>query len=274
GAAACAARVVVMTPSCQRLQSPHAENRRPAPAARPAVAPRAGPLQHARPRRCALLPAALRRAAGRMARHRRAARGSRHQREPDQPVAAHRQGLGGALGRAPDRGRLRAAQAGPGAWAPAAAQPDRQRRADVRRDRGRRAASPRQSARCASGRPARGARARARALAGARFSDARRAGLRLRQAPETGSAGPMKTLLIVYHTGGVKTAQMAEAVERGARGEEGVNVVVKRCAEAGPEDVLAADALILGTPENFGYMSGMMKDFLERVFYACEGKVN
>ena len=84
----------------------------------------------------------------------------------------------------------------------------------------------------------------------------------------------MKTLLIVFHTGGVKTAQMAEAVARGARGEAGVNVVMKRCGEAGPEDVLAADGLILGTPENFGYMSGMMKDFLERVFYPCEGKVN
>jgi multimeric flavodoxin WrbA len=84
----------------------------------------------------------------------------------------------------------------------------------------------------------------------------------------------VKTLLIVYHTGGVKTARMAEAVERGARGEGGVNVIVKRCAEAGPADLLAADGLILGTPENFGYMSGMMKDFLERVFYACEGKVN
>jgi multimeric flavodoxin WrbA len=83
----------------------------------------------------------------------------------------------------------------------------------------------------------------------------------------------MKTLLIVYHTGGVKTARMAEAVERGARAEEGVRVVMKRCAEAGPEDVLAADGLILGTPENFGYMSGMMKDFLERIFYACEGKI-
>ena len=83
----------------------------------------------------------------------------------------------------------------------------------------------------------------------------------------------MKTLLIVFHTGGVKTGKMAEAVERGARGEEGVRVVVKRCAEAGPEDLLAADGLILGTPENFGYMSGLMKDFLERVFYACEGKV-
>jgi len=84
----------------------------------------------------------------------------------------------------------------------------------------------------------------------------------------------MKTLLIVYHTGGVKTAVMAEAVARGAQGEENVDVVVKRCAEAGPADVLAADGLILGTPENFGYMSGMMKDFLERIFYACEGKVN
>jgi multimeric flavodoxin WrbA len=84
----------------------------------------------------------------------------------------------------------------------------------------------------------------------------------------------MKTLLIVYHTGGVKTAQMAEAVARGARSEAGVTVILKRCAEAGPEDLLAADGLILGTPENFGYMSGMMKDFLERVFYACEGKVN
>jgi len=84
----------------------------------------------------------------------------------------------------------------------------------------------------------------------------------------------VKTLLIVYHTGGVKTAKMAEAVERGACGEPGVNVIVKRCAEAGPDDLLAADGLILGTPENFGYMSGMMKDFLERVFYPCEGKLN
>ena len=90
----------------------------------------------------------------------------------------------------------------------------------------------------------------------------------------------MKTLLIVYHTHGVKTARMAEAVERGARAalreaqaDEEAQVVVKRAAEAGPQDLLAADALLLGTPENFGYMSGMMKDFLERVFYPCEGKV-
>lgn len=90
----------------------------------------------------------------------------------------------------------------------------------------------------------------------------------------------MKTLLVVFHTHGVKTAQMADAVERGARralaeaqAEGEVRVVVKRAADAGPADLLAADALLLGTPENFGSVSGMMKDFLERVFYPCEGKV-
>ena len=83
----------------------------------------------------------------------------------------------------------------------------------------------------------------------------------------------MKTLLIVYHTRGVKTTQLAEAVARGAGGEADVVVRLMRCAEAGPQDVLDADALVLGTPENFGYMSGMMKDFLERIFYECEGKI-
>ena len=83
----------------------------------------------------------------------------------------------------------------------------------------------------------------------------------------------MKTLLIVYHTRGVKTTQLAEAVAKGATAEEGVRVRLMRCAEAGPQDVLEADALVLGTPENFGYMSGMMKDFLERIFYECEGRV-
>ena len=83
----------------------------------------------------------------------------------------------------------------------------------------------------------------------------------------------MKTLLIVYHTRGVKTTQLAEAVARGAGAEPGVVVRLMRCAEAGSEDVLAADGLVLGTPENFGALSGMMKDFLERIFYECEGKI-
>ena len=85
----------------------------------------------------------------------------------------------------------------------------------------------------------------------------------------------MKHLLIVYHLPKGKMLAMAEAVEHGARHPDvaGVEVRVRLALEAGVEDLLWADAVLLGTPENFGYMSGGMKDFLDRTFYPCEGKL-
>jgi multimeric flavodoxin WrbA len=64
---------------------------------------------------------------------------------------------------------------------------------------------------------------------------------------------------------------MADAVLEGMRDDviEGVEVRVLRAPDATADDVLWADAVVLGTPENFGYMSGLMKDFLERIYYAC-----
>jgi multimeric flavodoxin WrbA len=84
-----------------------------------------------------------------------------------------------------------------------------------------------------------------------------------------------KHLLIVYHTQTGNTLRLAEAVVKGATNEliEGVEVRFLLAAEAGPEDLLWADGLLLGTPENFGYMSGGMKDFLDRTFYPVEGKI-
>jgi multimeric flavodoxin WrbA len=85
----------------------------------------------------------------------------------------------------------------------------------------------------------------------------------------------LKHLLIVFHSQTGHTEAMAEAVLRGARSEElaGIETRLLRAADAGPDDLLWADALILGTPENFGYMSGAVKDFLDRTYYPCEGKV-
>lgn len=69
---------------------------------------------------------------------------------------------------------------------------------------------------------------------------------------------------------------MANAVIAGARHPdiEGVDLVVRDALEASSADLLSADGLILGTPENFGYMSGAMKYFLDRVYYDCLDKIN
>ncbi len=81
-------------------------------------------------------------------------------------------------------------------------------------------------------------------------------------------------LLIVFHTQGVKNEKMAQAVFDGASDNSigAVAVRMLRAFDADAEDLLWADGLILGTPENFGYMSGALKDFFDRTFYACEGK--
>ncbi|MEJ2172399.1 MAG: flavodoxin family protein [Woeseiaceae bacterium] len=85
-----------------------------------------------------------------------------------------------------------------------------------------------------------------------------------------------KHLLIVYHTQSGTTSRMAEAVIRGARDPaiDDVEVRVRSALDADADDLLWADGFILGTPENFGYMSGAMKHFLDRTFYACENRVN
>jgi len=88
-------------------------------------------------------------------------------------------------------------------------------------------------------------------------------------------AQTLKHLLIVFHSQSGSTKQMAQAVFEGATSEdiEEVEVRMLGAFDAGVDDLLWADALILGTPENFGYMSGGMKDFLDRTFYPCEGKL-
>jgi multimeric flavodoxin WrbA len=84
----------------------------------------------------------------------------------------------------------------------------------------------------------------------------------------------MKQLLIVYHsmTGG--TRQMAEAAAAGARSETGVRVSLMRAAEAGAADVIEASGYVFASPENLAAMSGMMKDFFDRVYYPALDRLN
>jgi len=81
----------------------------------------------------------------------------------------------------------------------------------------------------------------------------------------------MKKLLIVSHVPSPNTRAMTTAALEGASDADinGIEVRHTKPLETGPEDVLVADAIILGTTENFGYMSGAMKDFFDRIYYPC-----
>ena len=84
----------------------------------------------------------------------------------------------------------------------------------------------------------------------------------------------MPRLLIVSHVPSPNTRAMTDAVVSGASHEDisGVDLRIHNPFAAGPEDVLWANGIILGTTENFGYMSGAIKDFFERIYYPCLDK--
>ncbi len=80
-----------------------------------------------------------------------------------------------------------------------------------------------------------------------------------------------KRLLIVAHAPSPNTARLRDAIVAGVAAAECENVAARVLSpfEAGPEDVLAARAIILFTTENLGYMSGALKDFFDRIYYPC-----
>ena len=80
---------------------------------------------------------------------------------------------------------------------------------------------------------------------------------------------PLARLLVVHHTPSPATAELLDAVVRGATDPEisGVEVVRRAALGATASDVLAADGFVLGTPANIGYMSGALKHFFDQIYY-------
>lgn len=83
----------------------------------------------------------------------------------------------------------------------------------------------------------------------------------------------MKELLIVWHSQFGATAQMAAAARDGANALGATKVTYLHAREAGADDLVRCNALLIATSENFGSLSGLTKDFLERVYYPCEHRV-
>ena len=64
---------------------------------------------------------------------------------------------------------------------------------------------------------------------------------------------------------------MLEAVIHGASNPDITSVAVRQILplETTAEDIKTAQAIIIGTTENLGYMAGLIKDVFDRCYYEC-----
>ena len=76
----------------------------------------------------------------------------------------------------------------------------------------------------------------------------------------------MCKILVVYHSQTGNTEKMAESVAKGAKSIKNVEVILKKASDATLKDLLECDGIVLGSPEYFGYMAGMIKDFFDRTY--------
>lgn len=74
----------------------------------------------------------------------------------------------------------------------------------------------------------------------------------------------MVEVLVLYYSRGGRTAALAQAVAEGVERVDGASAKVKRVDYATVDDFISCDAVAFGSPNYFGYMAGLMKDFFDR----------
>lgn len=74
---------------------------------------------------------------------------------------------------------------------------------------------------------------------------------------------PSITVLVVYHSMGGHTEQMAQGVLEGAQGVPGTKVLLKRVGQVTADELFSADALVVGSPVYWSNMAGEVKTFFD-----------
>jgi NAD(P)H dehydrogenase (quinone) len=83
-------------------------------------------------------------------------------------------------------------------------------------------------------------------------------------------------VLVVYDSKTGNTEKLAFAVAKGAEQVSDVAVAVKKVEHISPDDLLAADAVVMGSPTYFGQMSAKLKALIDesiKVHKKLGGKV-
>lgn len=90
-----------------------------------------------------------------------------------------------------------------------------------------------------------------------------------------------KTLLIVWHSRTGTAHQMAVAAHDGAhhvitelQANDQLDIVIKPASDTQADDLLMADGYVFCAPENLAALSGEMKEFFDRNYYAVLDRLN
>lgn len=73
-------------------------------------------------------------------------------------------------------------------------------------------------------------------------------------------------ILIVYHSQSGNTKKLAGSVAQGVTETENTHALFKHASNATAHDIKACDAIVICSPEYFGYMAGIIKDFFDRTY--------
>lgn len=80
-------------------------------------------------------------------------------------------------------------------------------------------------------------------------------------------------LLIIWHSRTGGSEALAQAAARGAAGEAGVAVDLRRADDVDAAALLAANGYLFVAPENLASLSGAMKEMFDRHYYDCLGQL-
>lgn len=81
-----------------------------------------------------------------------------------------------------------------------------------------------------------------------------------------------KNILVIYHSQGGTMERMARRFADGAAKEENISVTLKRAGDATLDDLVNCHGIAIGSPEYFGTMAGMIKDFFDRTYEGAREK--
>jgi multimeric flavodoxin WrbA len=80
----------------------------------------------------------------------------------------------------------------------------------------------------------------------------------------------MADILIIFHSQTGNAEKLARAVAQGVDKTDDARAILKRAVDAVAQDLKDCTAVVICSPEYFGYMAGAVKDFFDRTYEALK----